>query len=291
MPDISIGQMYAFWRELYEVMGMPIDWRAQCSRPHIWEQAEGRIARPVQQGEDVATPLTVDPRTKVNFEFWQDQMYKVVRTPCPDPNAALKAAAGQAAVRIPALFKINDEPVIAACNPAGQMTLAARVKKLKLRTTFITDRGKLVPRFTPNPPENAVVIEPEWTVPSGIKLFFGLQAQFTGHWKAIMGYLFFQCGVPGTWKLPLPNQYPDGRLCMGNDLQRIAAGTAAECLQMGIDSLNNSTWGTDFIPDITKTHMVFKFDPATMKQLACDGNWIEGACVRFSNQVVNDLFQ
>ena len=123
-----------------------------------------------------------------------------------------------------------------------------------------------------------------WTAPNNMRVFLAVKARKNAAgkvWSVVEPYLFCKAAsaVPaGFYKLPLPNIYPDGRLCLGNGWtgnSPTLIGVLKNCLRQ----LNESSWNTDLPSPVEQTRQLFRFHPTTLDSLPGETEWWN-ACKR-----------
>ncbi len=133
-----------------------------------------------------------------------------------------------------------------------------RLRKLRLHTYFDQVGDYLVPIFA----TRGLKLELVWDVPADMDLRFACQcAQVGTHWSMGECFLFARkTGTPGFVKLPLPNTFDDGRLCMGDAVRGTIHGhTVQECFQKALQSFHDTVWNTDIHNNPTRCVALFRW--------------------------------
>lgn len=205
--------------------------------------------------------------------FWKDVgLVRLTPQVLGGADVALQALANNISARTYNAFKVNDLPV-KLITKREQVVCCLKLRELPIKTTFSLLEGKMVPEFTNN--RDFLQGDKIWTPPESMKLHFCVRCQFQP-WKAMEIYFFAQHTDDGsTYKLPLPNQYGDGRLCLGDNLGRLSGATLPELLAKVLDLLKNSTWNTDQLPDMAKAKAMFKWNPASGEVVHETEDWTE----------------
>jgi hypothetical protein len=165
------------------------------------------------------------------------------------------------------------KPIVSCCvlpmadSCPGPATI--RIPSIVLNTTFDADNDKLFPTFRSGALPH---LRMEWTPPPGLTVFFVMLmvANSDSSWS-ITRDRHYLLGVdntktvPGWFRLPLPNIYADGQVCMGNYTSQHP--TIHACATAAIDQLLNSPWNSDLLGDITPIKALFSFDSTTNKPL------------------------
>ena len=196
---------------------------------------------------------------------------RVIENRIADPDILLKDLASQEGLPIHNAFNATDS---AHANVMAKLlvkkthiTVSTRLSMLRMLTTFEleTPAGPLVPMFKKSPSHQRDLI---WLVPHDLALFFAVKI-LPKPWRIERAYLF--CTSPllkGTYSLPLPNQYGDARLCLGDSIYEVRKYTLADTFAAALDRLNNSDWNEDAFPeDMSKPRRMFRFDPESGKYL------------------------
>ncbi len=163
---------------------------------------------------------------------------------------------------------------------------SVRLTKLPLRTMYRVvepnadlarglDFRPIIPVFQQNNQNTAFDLAIEWPVPTTMNLFFGSGFQFhDGHrrYQNTANILFATYKVasgpnpyPGCFQLPFPNQFDDGRVCLGAGVDRILAPCLADAFKETIGLLNASRWNHDQLSvDIqARAAALFRLHPET----------------------------
>ncbi len=214
-------------------------------------------------------------------------------------TAALRQAASQGYLRTSGAFEIDNKPVTLAMSQDNTL-LGVPISGFKLRSHFLAvnepgDTKVLIPQF--RSVTNSIDVSCTWEPPQGMHVLFAFKAKQVEMpapspkaWTLIEAYLFVKPEGPpgGFFRLPLPNVFADGRLCMGNGIV-FREPTLEKLAKKALAHINESPWGTDMMPDQAKMKKLFRFDVSTLKNLPPVGNWVD-ACVRVSRVEMETLY-
>lgn len=185
-------------------------------------------------------------------------------------------------------FEVDGQMVKVGLKPAYTL-LSTVIKTLPMRTTFSVLDGRIVPEFQEGP--EFLRRELSWRAPSSMKLYFALKvsAPSVGVFVIHKPFLFATDGVPGFWKLPLPNQYGDGPLCLGSTCEDKRGRTLVEIWTEGWNLFKGSTWNRDQLPSMAHSKALFKFNPANNETIPVE-NWT-AFCTRWSHSCHAEVTQ
>lgn len=155
-------------------------------------------------------------------------------------------------------FTFEGKPVDVA---VGRTPLCCtRLDRVVINTQFAQVGEFMVPVFAPS----GLLMTLEWPVPADMELrFASVCEQAGGHWKMGECYLFARkTGRPGFLRLPLPNLFDDGRVCMGDLVVGTVRGeTVSECFAAAALSFRTTRWNSDIAPDQGRTRALFRWRP------------------------------
>lgn len=230
----------------------------------------------------------------VSYEFFEGQTYRCTRQPLSSSEVIkqLKSTAQQGYQKQPAIDEIDGLPVTLATSEANCLA-GVSIKGFSLRTWAKEHNGLLVPTFQK---EGRETMERTlaWTPPGTMKLFMIVKAKsdlVNKQWMLVESYLIAKAAsaVPaGFFRLPLPNIYPDGRVCLGNDFKGHSP-TLLGVLKAAIRRLNESSWNTDMLPDMDESWKLLRFNSTTLAAETPEGNWWD-ACTRISRLEYDSLY-
>lgn len=205
-------------------------------------------------------------------------------------DEALRKVADSGYQKVVGAMKIDGEPVTLCVN-ANQVIAGVPLKRLNLLAKCQLIDGHMVPVFTG---DEVFLMNCVWTPPANCQMHFAMSLNKSGAtWKISNVFLFCRAasGTPGGFfKLPLPNIYPDGRVCMGERFQMTCPENTIEgLLKHGIRHLAESPWGTDMMPQASKIRALFRFDPGTLTSVEPATEW-HTHCDRVSRVEMDALF-
>ena len=199
--------------------------------------------------------------------------------------------AARAAQAFPNAFQLGGQPAHVSLSgpPSSRRALiSVCVPKLKVHTFYSVSEGALVPVFRNLP--DSVRMDLEWTPPPTMRLWFALDAQMVdGKWRHGTPFVFLKStnkAHAGTFKVPLPNCYDHGAICLGHVDWKI--GDVLTVAQQAYDQLQTATWNTDLLydHDAPARNGLFRFDLATNKQIPFTAEW-ERLVKRLSNPTID----
>lgn len=241
---------------------------------------------------------------KPYFAFGDDgALYRFLApTRVLNAESALASLASNAPLQLRSIFIIDGQPVHLALKKTHAI-LAMRITNLTLNTFFRLSGGVLVPEFKPRfGLDEYLDIHGLWQPPVTMKLWFAVNVQLAASpmlpFRNDNPFLVAQhtgsdASVAGFWKLPLPNQYGDGRLCLGDTFHEIAYANLQDHMLACKKLLDTSAWNTDQLPLMSAAQEMFKLDPLTnQRPVPVPGptwNWT-AFCTRVSNPVMMEAF-
>jgi hypothetical protein len=185
-------------------------------------------------------------------------------------DALNQALARNVTFKLPSAFKSFDELPVNLMIKNDTVYMAAKLQKLVFNTTFQinAERDEYLIRFEQN--REYVQNQLNWIPPTDMTLYFGVLASATAIPKTFMNaYLFaVKTGVAGFLKLPLPNWFPDGRLCMGDNLRTENHPQLDGFFNNILQRFYNSPWNTHLIDgQLANIQRLFKWKVTTNEQL------------------------
>ncbi len=215
--------------------------------------------------------------------LFPDGAYRLTAEPLAQQSvyAALSRCMEGAYKRIGAAFTLDRQPVALAVSSQDAL-IGTRLTQLKLNSHFLLFEGSLVPLWAGG--GLSLPMTCTWVPPDDCQLYFGVKAKVLAvaegavavqKWKLHEAYFFAKSvSAGGFFKLPLPNLFNDGRICMGNSLGAAYANVTLEgLLKALLAHLSESPWGTDMSPDTLRTRQLFRFHPSTLTNIAIEGEW------------------
>lgn len=200
---------------------------------------------------------------------------EVVRSPLADVDSQLRNLAQELAMFIPRLFILPESRLACSASLTSKLlTLVCRLPSLRMSTYWrvvpasreTANKPTIVPHFVPA--DGAIRLAPEWLPPADMALFF--LSHFDAHptgWlynRSSLAAIHTNKAVHGFFKLPLPNIYPNCKLCLGNDGNHIQPDVRAPLSVVMEKSLNvfqNSGWNADLLASnpVDIIHQFFRF--------------------------------
>lgn len=169
--------------------------------------------------------------------------------------------------------------------------VSTTLKVLPLSTFFsVNPEGTvMVPEFTKN--VNFLDRTMEWQPPDNCKLKLAFVAkEKSGHFYAEQQVLFAINQEPGFWKLPLPNHYGDGKLCLGETICRVLEPTVQELTEKFFAIFKSSRWNNDQMPRMDNAKALFRFNTASGETLLVAGGYgFHNYCQRVNNVVMSEV--
>ncbi len=215
--------------------------------------------------------------------LFPDGAYRLTAEPLAQQSvdAALSRCMEGAYKQIGAAFGIDRQPVAIAVSSQDTL-IGTQLTQLKLNSHFGLFDGNLVPFWGGG--GMSLPMTCTWVPPDDCQLYFGVKAKASAiaegavavrKWKLHEAYFFAKsASVGGFFKLPLPNLFNDGRICMGNSLGTAQHNATLEGLLKGLLAhLSESPWGTDMLPDAVNSRRLFRFHPSTLTNVAIEGEW------------------
>jgi hypothetical protein len=239
------------------------------------------------------------PDNEPTFELVGGRMFR--REPpreVRDAKDIISRIAGQEVRRATAVFALEDKLVRLASRFDGSLILGVVLDHIRLDTNFslfedIAGGKFLSPVFRGN--RNTVHTTCLWKPPDTMEIHFAVHMSLVGDitWQMIDSLLFARpINRPGFFKLPLPNTFGDGRMCLGNGPNRINGDTAQEVLTKAHTMFESGVWNTDLIDEINleNTRKLFQFDPSNFLPIPPPEEW-EQCCRRVSSTTMEDLLE
>lgn len=182
-------------------------------------------------------------------------------------------------------FLVLGKPVDLAVGPQSVLC-AVRLDGISLTTQFQQTGDKLYPVFG----ASGVMMSLEWKKPDDMELVFSSDCtKDRGRWRMGECFLFARkANKPGFLKLPLPNLYEDGRICMGNEVAGSIRGDTLEgCFKAALESFADTRWNSDLLPAAERTRALFRWT-VDRKQIQPEMAW-ELQCRNFSRIEMEEL--
>lgn len=206
-------------------------------------------------------------------------------------DETLKKVAGGGFQKIAGAFTYDGNPVT-ICQNASLVVAGVDIKSLNINARCRMIGDAMVPVFVSN--GDGVQLNCKWTPPEGCLLRVAISTKLDGLVRTIKEVFLFARSASSTpggfFRLPLPNTFADGRMCMGNTFRfTVPSGTVEGLLAHAINHLNVSPWGTDMMPEESRLRAMFRFDPSTLNNLPITGTWHE-LCQRCSRVELDAQF-
>ena len=143
--------------------------------------------------------------------------------------------------------------------------------------------GKVSPDF-----RGTSVYSVNWTPPEGFKVRFVVVASVSGErWEVGNCYLIgVSRTTPGWYRLPLPNTYDDGRVCMGGRVG--ASPTVAGAWLMAFSHWQSAPFNADLIDRVNAGHCKGLFSyTSSGAQVPCENP--VACCVKVNSTVYDSM--
>lgn len=201
--------------------------------------------------------------------------YLITMKPLANVDQIIKSTVANMPTLAPSVCELNGKPVRLAV-ASGYSVAGVQLDNLRIRTFYKLEGNVLLPVFTAG--GDAIEMTCTWTPPGHLKMNAAVSAKHDGMDWVSQHYFMFGTSAydPGFWKLPLPNSFEDGRMCLGRDYlpkDKTLVGLLAKI----VDHLHSSHWNTDIAPDYNLTKALFRFDPSTLANAAPTRPWTEVA--------------
>lgn len=224
----------------------------------------------------------MDPRAFImnNADGW----FLCKPSPITNAEETLRHYFGQARRLMRSAFLLDETPVDVAIG--NDALCGVRLKELTLCTKFRHVGEHLVPVFG----GDGIRLTLTWNVPDGMDLRFASRAEFNGMWKDYQSFLFLRrTGVPGFMKLPLPNIYSHGEVCMGDRVRQdgIRGNTLQDCFKASLESFRQTTWNSELLEHTNSAQALFRWT-VDRKPLPAPAEWWR-YCQACSRQEMEDL--
>lgn len=230
-----------------------------------------------------------------------DGLVRLTPTRLANADQALESLAQQQSLCMPGAFLASHDIVgngkkvnIVA---KRDCTIAwCKIDRLPMRTQYVLMDGSMVPIFATG--LNFVNRQFLWLAPMEIRFGVRFSLEFPMQRHQPMWYAK-ECWLPArhtdgsSWKLPLPNHYSDGRLCLGDSFLSIRGDSIQEAFGKCLDLLGNSNWNNDQIPEVSCSQKMFRFHPETgitMPIVQTDESWME-LCRRVNTPPIQEICQ
>ena len=149
-----------------------------------------------------------------------------------------------AVTTVPNAFKLYGSPVHIA-KQGKQSFISTRIPTLALATHFMVEDGVLVPSFKAT--TDSVLLNLVWTPPANMTLHLGVALGTSGH-EPVFHEAFLVATLAresGTFRLPLPNLYKHGPICLGRS--EFSADTLSSMMEQVIMQMQTALWNTDLL--------------------------------------------
>lgn len=218
---------------------------------------------------------------KKGFFINEDGEWLLTPTAVTNFGECLKALAESMGRKVPSAFLLDGKPVGVTALTGGVTLAAVQLPHVDIDTHWKIDGEDLYPVFASS--KDTVDRKFRWTPPADMKLTFCLVA--SGSWIKSDALLFAKkTGGTGFWRLPLPNTYTDGRLCLGEE-RTIRGNTLAECLDNAVRRFHEAKWNTDLLSDQSFCKKLFRFSmTGEQRQVP---NW-EECCFRVNTAYIEE---
>ena len=178
-------------------------------------------------------------------------------------------------------FRASTREVSIICT-ASDRYLVTRLPGIRLNTNFVLQGEHIVPFFF-HPDDTAgrestPKASVEAIFPPGMSVVFACRIQgwkndsnYSSH-RDQTCYLIAYSADKRAWRLPLPNIFEDGAMCMGSF--NGSGSTAAEAFGKAIAQLDASEWNSDLMQGRQEmAQKLFRFDPKDNQNVPFEGDW------------------
>lgn len=234
--------------------------------------------------------------SKDNFVLGEDgRIGKLPRVQwLSNANELVKKLTEDASVKINSAMKINDYEVDLVADRTGTV-MTVELRRLVLNTQFILREDRLVPNFATD--ANSIGMNAVWLLPPTMKLWFTIKAAKVegDSRRAITLPMLYATSSTGDseklgfWKLPLSNQYGDGRLCLGEAGTSFRSKYITDVMAKAIELLDTATWNQDQRPNMDAAHRLFRFIPGTLACAPPTVDWYSH-CTRVSHKQMSEAY-
>lgn len=198
-----------------------------------------------------------------------------------------------AQANLPAVSNLFALPTVARSkfiirNP-NLIIAAMQLSSLAIRSNFVTAGDYFVPTW--NPAANSLEMVLHWSPPPNHKMHLGVECHYSdGNWQVGTGVFFVtKEGVGGFHHPPMPNLHNDGRICLGDRCSIIRHPTLQGFLERLIDNFSHSKWGTDLVPDLSRSQAAFRWRRDTCQVVPADG--LVDVSVRRNHALMSEVLQ
>ncbi|MCR6656611.1 MAG: hypothetical protein NVV63_12555 [Opitutus sp.] len=207
-------------------------------------------------------------------------------SPIHGADAAIARALTAMGVHIPLLDITPQGAHIHAHFSASQHVIATQLGSINLDTYFTMqqeDESDGPPHIVPvfQPLAGATRMRLKWRPRGDMNLWFVTARAPDTH--VMTCYIVATHHEAGLWRLPLPNTYEDGRLCMGPAFEdwlrktvryEIPLWSDMALHRKAMEAASESTWNADLMGNINlvSTQQIFRFD-ADGDQVRFEGDW------------------
>jgi len=224
----------------------------------------------------------------------------VQRTPLTNVDSVLKTLVQDTPFLVPRIAFLNKEYV--HCQMSGKMlTLFVKIPFLNLDTFWILRKPEgdgetrpfIVPIFIAN--DLSFRVSPKWVPPADQMAIFFMVHYVPGTdsaWRyshASVVLISLLKDVKDHFKIPLPNIYTNGKICMGGSGEALALDTKMPVLEnfsAALEVFQKATWNADLLRDNSRESIerIFRLDASDNKtQLPVPKDWYK-LCMKISNQ-------
>lgn len=187
----------------------------------------------------------------------------------------LQEFADNAAVLAPRAFTLADGRIVDMAVRKDLVIVSLPLPSLTLATSFsIRETNVLTPEFVPN--RTFVRLAPVWPGPEGMSLrvCMGMTPR-DGRYFPGNTQVFAHDAEKRTFKLPLPNQFGDGKLCLGDSLNAVSEPLLPALIEKVLRAIAMTGWNADQLPDMGRARSMFRFAASDNAPLAPLYPWAE----------------
>ena len=200
-----------------------------------------------------------------------------------DIDPFIRQLAADTPVVVPRAFVLGDKPVHMAVSQRN-LTLFTRLDHFNITTTYAThSRGVVTPAFAA-PTPGAVTLTCKWVAPANMALWFVALFDVNATPRCVYSRssLAVACTEErhkGVFRLPLPNIYENGRLCLGRNepatVQPDASDPMFTVFERAAGVFNRSSWNSDLLhtANAPARARTFQFSLANNESVNVDPAW------------------
>lgn len=203
---------------------------------------------------------------------------QVIEHDIPIQNQILQTLLAGTPIPVPSVFQFKELGIASLVCKAPLYFVSCRLPALPLKTAFHAVDKLMLPVFS----SDKAPMSLSWVPPKDMDLRFIVGATYgapqsnypTGYFQFNTSYLLAFSSEKRCYKLPMPNIYADGRLCLGNSHIEVQS-TLQDVYLATYRLFCDAPWGTDLWDNIEITQKLIRLEPTKdgFKSLPPDGDW------------------